>query len=187
MFSSLVFFRELRKEMSFVDAAHACTGHDYDTTPMVGLMPVSKLRCLRNSFGYYEYKPQETDLCGRFFRVNAVKNHLGEWMEFGASGNAINFHHFPSFDPKNGHHGDTLIWDAFENRLIIVDDDTKHQPLCYKEFTKSCRNCVGHNVGHECGDAGYCNENQCYCDQGFKGKGCQLGRKYLSVFVLNHD
>jgi len=169
-------YKELQKSMSFVESSHACIGNNYGSTPLVGLMPVSKLRCLRNTFDYNSEmsRNQEKDICGRFFRVNAIKEH-GLWTEFGNAGIEINFHHFPSFDPEYGNSGDTLIWDALENRLIIVDADEKHTPLCFKEYEKDCQSCVGHNVRHECGDAGDCMDNVCYCDSEFRGKACQLG------------
>ena len=78
-------FRELRKAMDFEEASEACIGNDYHSTPYVGLMPISKLRCLRNSFGFNPdlFRKQETDICGRFFRVNAIKDHSGDWREHG--------------------------------------------------------------------------------------------------------
>ena len=78
-------FRELRKAMDFEEASEACIGNDYHSTPYVGLMPISKLRCLRNSFGFNPdvSRKQETDICGRFFRVNAIKDHSGDWREHG--------------------------------------------------------------------------------------------------------
>ena len=44
-------------------------------------------------------------------------------------------------------------------------------------FFLGCDSCVGQNVRHECADAGDCKDNICYCDVGFTGKGCQIGRK----------
>jgi len=170
-------YRELRKSMDFEEASEACIGNDYHSTPYVGLMPISKLRCLRNSFGFNPDldRKQETDICGRFFRVNAIKDHSGDWREHGNGKELIHFHHFPAFNPDHGNTGDTLIWDAFKNRLIIADNDEKHIPLCHKEYRKSCDSCVGQNVRHECADAGDCKDNICYCDVGFTGKGCQIG------------
>ena len=67
-----------------------CAHTNYHSTPYVGLMPISKLRCLRNSF---EFNPevsrkQETDICDRFFRVNAIKDYSGTWREHG-NGNTM--------------------------------------------------------------------------------------------------
>lgn len=75
----------------------------------------------------------EHDICGRYFRVNAIKNHKGEWKEFG-SGNWVPLHHFPDFDPSHGKSGDTLVWDALVNRLIITESHEMYHSMCYREF-----------------------------------------------------
>ena len=111
-------------------AAHACTGYEYDHTPLIGLMPVSKLKCIRNN--------KMNEFCSRYFRVNAVKDHVGHWREF-PNGGLVNFHHFPDFDPDKGDQGDTLIWDAFSNELKIKDKVEKYPAMCYKSYDEGMK------------------------------------------------
>jgi len=135
---AIVSIREEESKMGFLDSFHGCI-HDaqHGETGRLGLITVGMLRCLRNSFGYgLVAKRNEHNICGRFFRVNAIKNTRGEWREYG-SGNWVPLHHFPDFDPTNGHDGDTLIWDAFVNRIFVADDKEMYMSMCFKEFEKS--------------------------------------------------
>ena len=73
--------------------------------------------------------------------MNAIKSENGEWKEMG-SGASINFHHFPAFNPSYGKPGNTLLWDAFENRLIIADANEQRPALCFHEHEKSMVFCL---------------------------------------------
>ena len=96
---------------------------------MQGLIPVEKLRCLRNRFSDFSVD----DICGRNFRVNAIKDNHGVWRQH-VTGKQVEFHHFPEFNTLQGGAGDTLIWDAFLNRLFIQDDHDHYNAICYKEY-----------------------------------------------------
>ena len=96
---------------------------------MEGLIPVRKLRCLRNRF----QSMSTDDIDGRFFRVNAIKDNKGVWREFN-SNHRILFHQFPEFDPNHGSSGDTLVWDAFLNRLFIQHQDDQYKAMCYRDY-----------------------------------------------------
>ena len=50
------------------------------------------------------------------------------------SGNRVLFHHFPEFKPHHGGFGDTLVWDAFLNRLFIQSEYEEYEGLCYRYF-----------------------------------------------------
>ena len=73
------------------------------------------------------------DIDGRFFRVNAVKDNEGVWREYN-SNRRILFHQFPEFDPNHGSSGDTLVWDAFLNRLFIQHQDDQYKAMCYRDY-----------------------------------------------------
>jgi hypothetical protein len=130
------YWRETRKELDFVQASHACIGYNYRKTSSVGLMPVGKLRHFKNIYDYNEEVHRETDteFCYTgYFRVNAIKDHHGVWREY-PSGSPILFHHYPDFKPNHGRSGDTLIWDAHQNRLYIDNDRKEYHALCYREY-----------------------------------------------------
>ena len=75
--------------------------------------------------------------------------------------------------------GDTLIFDALQNRLYIDDGNDNYHALCFRDYQKDCEQCVGFETGHECSDAGYCMSNQCSCDMGFSGTACQNARNWF--------
>lgn len=116
-----------------MESVHSCIGYHYSETPYQGLIPVGRLRCLRNRFS----NTNNDDICGRFFRVNAIKDNQGVWREY-PSGNRVLFHHFPDFDQKHGGHGDTLVWDAFLNRLFIQDEHDHYNALCFRDY-QNCK------------------------------------------------
>ena len=174
---SVLNLRETSKEKNFNDVIHACIGGKYDPDVIArGLIPVGKLRCLRNKFGYNTMtdRPFDDHFCHRYYRVNGIKDEDGFWREY-PSGLRISFHHFPNFHELHGGHGDTLIWDALEDRLFIDDQRDEYHGICYKQYD-TC-NC-GHELIHECSDAGDCFNNDCKCDKGFEGTECQIARKY---------
>ena len=76
--------------MNFIESAHSCLGNHYSKTPYTGLIPVGKLRCLRNRFEYNSstFRLNEDNICGRNFRVNAIKDNRGVWREY-PTGNDI--------------------------------------------------------------------------------------------------
>ena len=77
-------FRETKGKSNFIESVHSCLGYHYSKTPYQSLIPVGKLRCLRNRF-YYNidaYRPNEDNICGRYFRVNAIKDNRGVWREY---------------------------------------------------------------------------------------------------------
>ena len=79
-----------------MDALKVCKSH----RSKQGLITVGRLRCLRNRF-----QSQNTqNICGRFFRVNAIKDAKGIWTEH-PKGNPVFFHHFPEFDTLHGSEG----------------------------------------------------------------------------------
>ena len=86
----ILFFRETKKELNFMESAHSCLGNHYSKTPYTGLIPVGKLRCLRNRFEYNSstFRLNEDNICGRNFRVNAIKDNRGVWREY-PTGNDI--------------------------------------------------------------------------------------------------
>ena len=93
--------RESDNNEDFMDALKVCKNH----RSTQGLITVGRLRCLRNRF-----QTQNTqNICGRFFRVNAIKNDKGVWTEHPkdkeTKGNPVFFHHFPEFDPLHGSEG----------------------------------------------------------------------------------
>jgi len=165
-----IYYKETDDELDFMESIHSCIGYHYSETPYQGLIPVGRLRCLRNRFSY----TNNDDICGRFFRVNAIKDNQGVWREY-PSGNRVLFHHFPDFDQKHGGHGDTLVWDAFLNRLFIQDEHDHYNALCFRDYQNSCEECDGFENGHICSNAGDCINNQCQCDGEFMGYSCQLG------------
>ena len=112
-----------------MESVHFCYGYHYGNIISQGLMPVEKLRCLRNRFSH----SNSDDICGRFFRVNAIKDVNGIWRQH-SSGQKIEFHHFPEFNSLHGGPGDTLIWDAFLNRLLIQDEYDRYPALCYRQY-----------------------------------------------------
>ena len=61
--------------------------------------------------------------------------------------------------------------------LYVCSFFSFYGPIYIFFFFLGCDSCVGQNVRHECADAGDCKDNICYCDVGFTGKGCQIGRK----------
>ena len=126
-------FRETNDELGFMESIHSCIGYHYSETPYQGLIPIGRLRCLRNRFS----NTNNDDICGRFFRVNAIKDNQGVWREY-PSGNRVLFHHFPEFDQKHGGHGDTLVWDAFLNRLFIQDEHDHFNALCFRDY-QNCK------------------------------------------------
>ena len=168
--------RETRNEFGFNSAVHACIGYHYGHSARQGLIPVGKLRCLRNRYMYdpMVQRPNDDHFCNRFFRVNAMKDDHGEWREY-PSGRRVSFSHFPEFHELHGSAGDTLIWDALENRLYIDDAEDKYHALCYREEVEEC--CSGAENGHACSDAGDCLEGVCYCDDMFRGNACEDARK----------
>jgi len=171
-----IYFKETKKELNFIESAHSCLGNHYSKTPYTGLIPVGKLRCLRNRFEYNSstFRLNEDNICGRNFRVNAIKDNRGVWREY-PTGNRVLFHHFPEFKTHHGGFGDTLVWDAFLNRLFIQSEYEKIEGLCYRYFQNECEHCDGFEHGHTCSDSGDCYENQCHCDTMFSGHACQLG------------
>ena len=76
-------FRETKEKSNFIKSVHSCLGSHYHKTPFQGLMPIGKLRCLRNRFAFNEtlYRPNIDDFCGRYFRVNGIKDNQGVWRE----------------------------------------------------------------------------------------------------------
>ena len=122
-------YRETDEELGFMEAVHTCIGYHYSKTPFQGLIPVGRLRCIRNRFK----STSGDDVCGRFFRVNAIKDNRGVWREH-PSGQRVEFHHYPEFDPLHGSAGDTLIWDAFLNRLYIDDQHDHYNAMCYRDY-----------------------------------------------------
>ena len=91
----ILFFRETKKELNFIESAHSCLGNHYSKTPYTGLIPVGKLRCLRNRFEYNSstFRLNEDNICGRNFRVNAIKDNRGVWREY-PTGNDIGSTYF---------------------------------------------------------------------------------------------
>ena len=173
--------RETSFKKDFNDAVHACIGRKYDPNVIArGLIPVGKLRCLRNKFGYNTMvdRPQEDSFCHRYYRVNGIKDDEGIWREY-PSGIQISFHHFPNFDQLHGGHRDTLIWDALEDRLFIDDQRDEYHGICYKQYDTSCQ--CGYELIHLCSDAGDCVNGECKCDDEFEGTECQIARKSLFV------
>ena len=79
----LSLFRETKEKSNFIKSVHSCLGSHYHKTPFQGLMPIGKLRCLRNRFAFNEtlYRPNIDDFCGRYFRVNGIKDNQGVWRE----------------------------------------------------------------------------------------------------------
>ena len=129
IFKHTPIFRETDEELGFMEAVHTCIGYHYSKTPFQGLIPVGRLRCIRNRFK----STSGDDVCGRFFRVNAIKDNRGVWREH-PSGQRVEFHHYPEFDPLHGSAGDTLIWDAFLNRLYIDDQHDHYNAMCYRDY-----------------------------------------------------
>jgi carbonic anhydrase len=162
--------RETKYEYDFNSAVHACIGYHYGNSVSQGLIPVGKLRCLRNRFG--SAMNNDDHFCNRYYRVNGMKDEQGLWREY-PSGRRVSFSHFPEFHEIHGSEGDTLIFDALQNRLYIDDGNDKYHALCFRDYQKDCEQCVGFETGHECSDAGYCMSNQCSCDMGFSGTACQ--------------
>ena len=56
------------------------------------------------------------------------------------SNRRILFVEFPEFDPNHGSSGDTLVWDAFLNRLFIQHQDDQYKAMCYRVFGRSRSN-----------------------------------------------
>ena len=152
-----------------MESIKSCIGYHYSKTPFQGLIPVGRLRCLRNRF----MDSSDDDICGRFFRVNGIKDSNGAWREY-PSGKRIDFSHFPDFNPLHGGSEDTLVWDAFLNRLFIQDEHDHYNALCYRDYQEDCDQCIGFEDGRSCLDSGSCQDNQCTCDEGFTGMGCRL-------------
>merc|ERR1712156_507109 len=157
------------REVYFANLELKCHDH-YGNAMSQGLIPIGRLRCLRNRFG--PAMKNSDHFCKRYYRVNGMKDEQGLWREY-PSGRRISFHHFPEFRPLHGGEGDTLIFDALENRLYIDDDKDKYHALCYRDYQKDCEQCAGFETGHECSDAGDCMSNECHCDEGFTGSACQ--------------
>ena len=178
--------RETKNEFSFNDAVHECVGSHYGHATRQGLIPIGKLRCLRNRFDFNAdvARDNDDDFCHRYYRVNGMKDDNGVWRQY-PSGVRVAFHHFPEFDPLHGGKGDTLIFDALQNRLYIDDGNDKYHSLCYREMQRECEQCSGFENGHECTDAGDCLDNQCKCDEGFTGVSCEHARNFfLSFFSI---
>lgn len=168
-------YRETKEEYDFNDAVHACIGWHYDHSIRQGLIPVGKLRCMRNRYGQ-AMSSNEDDFCHRYFRVNGIKSEDGYWREY-PSGRRVSFTHFPEFHELHGGVGDTLVWDALENRLYIDSKQDKYSALCYRQYERECEQCAGFETGFECSEAGDCMNHQCVCDMGFHGEECQHERK----------
>ncbi len=66
------------------------------------------------------------------YRVNAIKSPDGVWREFPCGREAL-FHHYPEFDSNRGNVGDTLVWDSYQDRLIIQEEFRHYRALCYRE------------------------------------------------------
>ena len=115
-----------------------------------------------------------------------MKDEQGLWREY-PSGRRISFHHFPEFRELHGGEGDTLIFDALENRLYIDDGKDKYHALCYRDYQKDCEQCAGFETGHECSDAGDCMSNECHCDEGFTGSACQHERNFQYLIKLEKN
>ena len=128
----IIIFRETDDELGFMEAVHSCIGYHYGKTPFQGLIPIGRLRCLRNRF----QDTSSDDICGRFFRVNAIKDDMGVWREH-PSGKRVSFSHYPEFNPLHGGEGDTLVWDAFLNRIFVQDEHDHYHALCYRDFQSS--------------------------------------------------
>ena len=92
-------------------------------------------------------------------------------------GRRIFFDHFPEFQPLHGGEGDTLIWDALENRLFIDDQRDKYHAVCYKAFQSTCNCEYEFEFERPCTDSGDCVSGTCECDDGFSGDDCQFARK----------
>ena len=86
--------RETKYEYDFNSAVHACIGYHYGNSMSQGLIPVGRLRCLRNRFG--PAMNNDDHFCNRYYRVNGMKDEQGLWREY-PSGRRISFHHFPEF------------------------------------------------------------------------------------------
>lgn len=106
-----------------------------------------------------------------------MKDEYGVWREY-PSGDRISFSHFPEFNELKGDEGDTLIWDALQNRLYIDDEHDEYHAICYRQYQRDCEQCQGFENGHECSDAGDCLSGTCMCDVGFEGSSCQVARKF---------
>ena len=81
-----ILFRETKEEYDFNNAVHACTAdfHHSAIAMATGLIPVGKLRCLRNKYDYSPSAERDLDdhFCSRFFRVNGRKDNMGIWREY---------------------------------------------------------------------------------------------------------
>lgn len=115
--------------MSFEAGAKECLGDHFYQTAFNGLIPVGKLRCLRNFYNIDDNN--EHDMCHRYYHVNAIKDESGMWREY-PGGHLVEFSHYPFFDTTSGHKGDSLAWDALENRLFVNHDNENFNALCYQ-------------------------------------------------------
>ena len=81
-----ILFRETKEEYDFNNAVHACTAdfHHSAIAMATGLIPVGKLRCLRNKYDYDPSAERDLDdhFCSRFYRVNGRKDNMGIWREY---------------------------------------------------------------------------------------------------------
>ncbi len=85
--------------------------------------------------------------------------------------------------------GDTLIWDAHENRLYIDSRHDEYHAICYRLYQRECQTCPGFNQGQECTDAGDCIKcaiNECACDDGFIGRHCEIPRTTSKKWLCLH-
>ena len=109
------------------------------------------------------------------FRLNAIKDENGIWREF-PTGNKVDFHHFPDFDPSYGKPGDTLTWHP-PHHLRVSDSKKHYPPLYYYPKDDVCQRCPDFDkFDQECNNAGDCWRGFCVCDNGFSGFKCQDAR-----------
>lgn len=130
-----VFFRDSHREYDFSSALIYCLNQQRPSEwngQFYGLISVGQLRHFKNRYPYadsvnrHHHHFQEQ----RIFRVNARKSAQGVWTEFGASGKEVQFHHYPGFNSKAGHVGDTLIWDSKEDKLYTAHPQETFHVLC---------------------------------------------------------
>ena len=96
------------------------------------------------------------------------------------TGNPVDFHHFPNFDPSYGKPGDTLTWFP-PSQLRVSDPDKQYPPLYYSPKENVCQHCPDfEHFDNECNNAGDCWRGFCACDNGFTGFKCQDARKLIN-------
>ena len=125
--------RETDRKLRFKDAQADCVSSDYYDGPIMGLMPLGKLRCLKN-----RYRKEDSIyklFSKRYYRINAIKDEFNVWREYGGK-KIMSFAHFPEFKHDHGGPGDTLVWDALQNDLYIESKRDEQHALCFHEEPK---------------------------------------------------